>query len=170
MCIRDRYNAPTRRVKIKYVQFKGLGYNTNDSTNYRAGVTIAGYNGYYDTTRDGSSADSNTIHSTSGVTQTGENYIDGCTFSSYNLCSNDTRDGDDYPSICIRHPYGMVTRNLAVIGSGRGVWHWSSQYYNKSHGHITAHCNYTSSQIEAGYEMPNEYSYGQYYGLSLIHI
>ena len=157
------YNAPTRRVKIKYVEFSGLGYNTNDSTNYRAGVTIAGYNGYYDTTRDGSSADSSTIHSTSGVTQTGENYIDGCTFSAYNLCSNDTRDGDSYPSICIRHPYGMVTRNLVSIGSGRGVWHWSSQYYSKSHGHITAHCNYASSQIEAGYEMPNEYSYGQYY-------
>jgi fructose-specific component phosphotransferase system IIB-like protein len=158
------YNAPTRRVKIKYVQFKGLGYNTNDSTNYRAGVTIAGYNGYYDTTRDGSSADSSTIHSTSGVTQTGENYIDGCTFSSYNLNSNDTRDGDDYPSICIRHPYGMVTRNLVSIGAGRGIWHWSTQYFNKSHGHITAHCSYTTHQIEAGYEMPNEYSYGQFYG------
>lgn len=168
-------NAPTRRVKIKYVQFKGLGYNTNDSTNYRAGVTIAGYNGYYDTTRDGSSADSSTIHNTSGVTQTGENYIDGCTFSSYNLSSNDNRDGDDYPAICIRHPYGMVTRNLVVIGAGRGVWHWSSQYYGKSHGHITAHCAYATSQIEAGYEMPNEYSYGQYYssedyGLMLYNI
>ena len=156
-------NAPTRRVKIKYVEFSGLGYNTNDSTNYRAGVTIAGYNGFYDKLITGSAADNSTIHSTGGVTQTGENYIDGCTFSSYNLVSNSTRDGDSYPSMCIRHPYGMVTRNLVVVGGARGVWHWSSQYYNKSHGHITAHCNYANSQIEAGYERFNEYSYFQGY-------
>ena len=43
------YNdSPTRRVKIKYVRFKNLGYNTNDNTNFRAGVTIAGYQGRYD--------------------------------------------------------------------------------------------------------------------------
>ncbi len=58
----------------------------------------------------------------------------------------------------------MVTRNHVIIGSGRGMWHWSSQYYNKSHGHITAHTNYSCSQIEAGYERPNEYSYFQGYG------
>ena len=68
-------NAPTRRVKIKYVEFDGLGYNTNDSTNFRAGVNIAGYNGYYDTKITGSAADNSTIHSTSGVSQTGENYL-----------------------------------------------------------------------------------------------
>ena len=153
------YNAPTRRVKIKYVQFLGLGYNTKDTTNFRAGVTIAGYNGYYDTKITGSAADNTTIHNTNGCTQTGENYIDGCSFSSYNLCSNPTRDGDSYPSICIRHPYGMVTRNHIVVGSGRGVWHWSTQYNNKTHGHITAASNYSSMAVEGGYERLCEISY-----------
>jgi hypothetical protein len=57
----------------------------------------------------------------------------------------------------------MVTRNLITVGSGRGTWHWSSQYYNKSHGHINAHGNHNNMQIEAGYEKPNEYSYMQGY-------
>ena len=157
-------NAPTRRVKIKYVEFVGLGYNTNDSTNFRAGVTIAGYNGRFEKAITGSAADNSTIHNTNQVSQTGENYIDGCSFTAYNQVTNDTRDGDDYPGICIRHPYGMVNRNHISVGAGRGVWHWSSQYYIKSHGHITAHCNYTNMGIEAGYEAPNEYSYGQFYG------
>ena len=91
--------APTRRVKIKYVEFDGLGYNTADSTNFRAGVNVSGYNGYFDTKITGAAADNSTIHNTSGVTQTGENYIDGCSYTAYNLCSNTTRDGDSYPSI-----------------------------------------------------------------------
>ena len=74
-------NAPTRRVKIKYVEFDGLGYNTADSTNFRPGVTIGGYNGIYDTKITGSAADNTTIHSTSAVSQTGENYIDGCSYT-----------------------------------------------------------------------------------------
>ena len=152
-------NAPTRRVKIKYVEFDGLGYNTNDSTNFRAGVLIGGYNGYYDTKVTGSSADDTTIHSAGGVSQTGENYIDGCSYTAYNLVSNEVRDGDNYASICIRHPYGMTARNLLVVGSGRGVWHWSSQYHIKSHGHISAVSNYMNLQMEAAYEWPNEYSY-----------
>ena len=152
-------NAPTRRVKIKYVEFDGLGYNTNDSTNFRSGVNIAGYNGIYDTKVTGSSADDTTIHDKSGVSQTGENYIDGCSYTAYNLVSNEVRDGDSYPSITIRHPYGMVVRNLLVIGSGRGVWHWSSQYHIKSHGHISAVANYMNLPMEAAYEWPNEYSY-----------
>ena len=156
-------SAPTRRVRIKYVEFIGLGYNTNDSTNFRGGVNIAGYNGYYDKTITGSAHDNTTIHNTSQVSQTGENYIDGCSYTAYNLCSNDSTDGDSYPSITIRHPWGMVTRNLITVGSGRGTWHWSSQYYNKSHGHINAHGNHNNIQIEAGYEKPNEYSYMQGY-------
>ena len=156
-------NAPTRRVKIKYVEFIGLGYNTGDSTNFRAGVTIAGYNGRYEKAVTGSAADETTIHNTNQVSQTGENYIDGCSYTAYNLVSNDTTAGDSYPSICIRHPYGMVTRNHIIIGSGRGMWHWSSQYYNKSHGHIIAHTNYSSSQMEAAYDRPSEYSYFQGY-------
>lgn len=157
-------NAPTRRVKIKYVEFSGLGYNTNDSTNFRQGVNIAGYNGYYDTKVAGSTGDADaddyaTIHTTGGVSQTGENYLDGCTYSSYNLYSNTTRDGDSYGSICIRHPYGMVTRNCVIIGAARGIWHWSSQYYVKSHGHITAANNYTCAELGAAYERLNEYSY-----------
>jgi hypothetical protein len=152
-------NAPTRRVKIKYVEFDGLGYNTGDSTNFRAGVTIAGYNGYYDTKITGSAADNTTIHSTTGVSQTGENYIDGCSYTAYNLVSNEVRDGDSYPSICVRHPYGMVCRNHIIVGSGRGMWHWSSQYHIKSHGHISAAANYCSLAMDAAYEYPNEYSY-----------
>ena len=151
--------APTRRVKIKFVEFDGLGYNTNDSTNFRAGVTIAGYNGYYDTKIDGSSASSNTIHNTNGVSQTGENYFDGCSYTAYNLVSNEVRDGDSYPSICIRHPYGMVTRNCIAIGTGRGIWHWSSQYIIKSHGHISAVANYASFEVGAMYERTCEMSY-----------
>ena len=157
-------NAPTRRVKIKYVEFSGLGNNGNDNTNFRAGVLIGGYNGRFEKAITGSAEDNTTIHNNNGVSQTGENYIDGCTFTAHNQYTNDTRDGDDYGAICIRHPYGMVTRNLAVIGAGRGVWHWSTQYYNKSHGHITAHCNYTNMEIGAGYEQFNEYSYIQGYG------
>ena len=155
--------APTRRVRIKYVEFIGLGYNTNDSTNFRAGVNIAGYNGRFEKAIDGSAHDNTTIHNTNQVSQTGENYIDGCSYTAYNLTSNDTTDGDSYPSITIRHPYGMVTRNLITVGTGRGTWHWSSQYYNKSHGHINAHGNHNNMQIEAGYERPCEYSYMQGY-------
>jgi len=151
------YNAPTRRVKIKYVEFSGLGYNTKNTTNFRAGVTIAGYNGYYDTKVTGS--DGSSVHSSNGISQTGENYVDGCSFTSYNLCSNSTRDGDGYPSICSRHPYGIVFRNHISIGAGRGVWHWSSQYYVKTHGHITAANNYSSMSVEGGYERLNEISY-----------
>ena len=153
------HSAPTRRIKIKYVEFDGLGYNTGDTTNFRAGVTIAGYNGYYDTKVTGSAADNSTVHNTNGISQTGENYIDGCSYTSYNLVSNTSRDGDSYPSICIRHPYGMVSRNLVTIGTGRGVWHWSTQYYIKSHGHISAVANYSSMGIEAGYGNFNEISY-----------
>ena len=151
--------APTRRVKIKYVEFEGLGYNTADSTNFRAGVTIGGYNGYFDSKVTGSAADNTTVHNVNTISQTGENYIDGCSFTSYNLVSNTTRDGDSYPSICIRHPYGMVNRNQVVIGSGRGVWHWSSQYGIKSHGHISAVANYSVMGIEAAYDRLSEFSY-----------
>jgi hypothetical protein len=157
-------NAPTRRVKIKYVEFVGLGYNTSDSTNFRAGVTIAGYNGRYDKAITGSAEDNTTIHNTNQVTQTGENYIDGCSFTAYNQVTNDARDGDDYPGICIRHPYGMVSRNHIAVGAGRGIWHWSSQYHIKSHGHISAHCNYSSCGIEGAYNDANEYSYMEGYG------
>ena len=167
--------APTRRVKIKYVQFEGLGYNTADSTNFRAGVNIAGYNGYYDTKITGSAADNSTIHSTNGVSQTGENYLDGCSYTGYNLCSNSTRDGDSYPGICIRHPYGMVSRNHVSIGAGRGIWHWSTQYYIKTHGHISAACNYGSMVVEGGYERLNEVSYcylrmAEDYGLMMYNL
>jgi len=168
-------SAPTRRVKIKYVEFRGLGYNTSDSTNFRAGVNVAGYNGYYDTKVTGSAADNSTIHNTNGVSQTGENYIDGCSYTAYNLCSNSTRDGDSYPSICIRHPYGMVARNLIVIGAGRGVWHWSSQYFIKSHGYITAANNYCGTELGAAYEYPCEFSYfylrmAEDYGMLYSHL
>jgi len=154
----------TRRVKIKYVEFIGLGYNTNDSTNFRSGVNIAGYNGRFDKTLTGSAADETTIHNSNGYSQTGENYIDGCSYTAYNLVSNDNRDGDSYPSITIRHPYGMVTRNLITVGTGRGTWHWSTQYYNKSHGHINAHANHNCMEVDAGYERPVEYSYCEGYG------
>jgi len=166
-------NAPTRRVKIKYVEFSGLGYNTKDSTNFRAGVTIAGYNGRYDTKITGS--DGSSIHSSGGITQTGENYVDGCSFTSYNLCSNSTRDGDSYPAICSRHPYGIVFRNHIVIGAARGVWHWSTQYFVKSHGHITAANNYVGIEIGASYEQVCEFSYlylrmCEDYGMSYSHV
>ena len=166
--------AETRRVKIKYVEFIGLGNNTNDNTNFRAGVTIAGYNGRLDTKITGSTTDNTTIHTTSGVSQTGENYIYGCTFTSYSHYSNATRDGDSYGSICIRHPRGIVARNLVVIGAGRGVWHWSSQHSVKSHGHISAACNYVNCEIGSGYEYSNEWSYmylrnAEDYGLLFYH-
>jgi len=157
-------DAPTRRIKIKYVEFINLGYNTNDSTNFRAGVTIGGYNGRYNKAVTGSAADNTTIHNSGQTSQTGENYIDGCSYTAYSLTTNDSRDGDSYPSICIRHPYGMVTRNLITVGTGRGVWHWSTQYENKSHGHISAHSNHNSIMVEAGYNSPVEYSYWQGYG------
>jgi len=156
-------NAPTRRVKIKYVEFIGLGNNTNDNTNFRAGVLIGGYNGYFRKSTTGSAADNTTIHNSNGITQTGENYIDGCSFTAYNHAGNDVRDGESYIGICVRHPYGMVSRNHIVVGAGRGIWHWSSQYHVKSHGHITAHCNYSNLSFEAAYEYPNEYSYMQGY-------
>ena len=145
-------NAPTRRVKIKYVRFKGLGYNTNNSTNFRAGVTIGGYNGHYRTDLTGSSADSSTVHTSSGSSQTGENYVDGCAISCYNLTSNSTRDGDTYPSLCIRHPYGHVDRNNAIIGTGRGYWRWSTGYHVKSTGFICWVGNYCNTQTEAMYD------------------
>jgi len=167
--------APTRRCKIKYVEFDGLGYNTGDGTNFRAGVTIAGYNGRYDTKITGSGADESTIHTSGGVSQTGENYIDGCSYTAYNLYSNSSRDGDSYGSICSRHPYGVVFRNLVVVGAGRAIWHWSTQYHVKSHGHITAANNYASFDVGAAYEQICEYSYwyirmAEDYGMVYSHI
>jgi hypothetical protein len=144
-------DASTRRVKIKYVRFKNLGYNTNDSTNFRAGVTIGGYNGRYLTNVTGSSVDETTIHTSSGVSQTGENYIDGCAVTAYSLCSNTTRDGDSYPSICVRHPYGHVNRNNVTCGTGRGMWRWSSGYFVKDSGQIAMVCNDTAYYNEAMY-------------------
>jgi hypothetical protein len=154
------YDAPTRRVKIKYVQFKGLGYNTNDSTNFRAGVTIAGYNGRYRTDLTGSGADESTIHTSGGISQTGENYMDGCTYTAYNLCSNSTRDGDSYPSLCVRHPYGHVDRNCVTVGTARGYWRWSSGYYIKASGMLNFAGNYSNTQIEAMY---GEHNYAEYF-------
>jgi len=169
------YNAPTRRVKIRYVQFKGLGYNTNDSTNFRAGVTIAGYNGRYRTDLTGSGADESTIHTSSGNSQTGENYVDGCTYTAYNLCSNSTRDGDSYPSICIRHPYGHVDRNCVTVGTARGYWRWSSGYYTKASGMLNFAGNYSNTQNEAMYGEHNwmEYFYNRMaedYGFMVYHV
>lgn len=146
------YDAPTRRVKIKYVRFKDLGYNTGDTTNFRAGVTIAGYNGRFREDLNGSSHTQSTIHNSSGNSQTGENYVDGCAVTAYALCSNPTRDGDSYPSLCIRHPYGSVDRNNVIVGSGRGYWRWSSGYYVKSYGTIAMVANYTSLSHEAMYD------------------
>lgn len=145
------YNAPTRRVKLKYVRFKNLGYNTNDSTNFRAGVTIAGYNGRYDATRTGSSADNTTVHTSNGISQTGENYVDGCVITAYALSSNSTRDGDSYPSLCIRHPYGHVNRNNVALGTGRGFWRWSSGYFVKESGGISMVSNQWNYLNEAMY-------------------
>ena len=153
-------DASTRRVKIKYVQFKGLGYNTNDSTNFRAGITIGGYNGRYRTDLNGSGADQTTIHTSSGVSQTGENYIDGCSYTAYNLCSNASRDGDSYPSICVRHPYGHVSRNCVTAGTGRGYWRWSSGYYTKQYGMQNFAGSYSNTQIEAAYA---EHNYTEYF-------
>ena len=168
-------SAPTRRVKIKYVRFKDLGYNTGDSTNFRAGVTIAGYNGRYDPNLTGSSHTESTIHNVNAFSQTGENYVDGCTVTAYALCSNPTRDGDSYPSLCTRHPYGHVNRNNVVVGSGRGLWHWSSQYDMKTHGHISAVASYSSGAVEAMYNNVGEASYftlrmAEDYGFMLYNI
>ena len=151
--------APTRRVKIKNTYFKNLGYNTNDSTNFRAGVNIAGYNGKLQTTTTGSKHDNTTIHTSSGISQTGENYISGCSVTAYSLCCNPTTDGDSYPSLCIRHPYGMVARNNVTIGTARGLWRWSTGYFTKLHGHISMVSSYANSQIEAVYADHSETSY-----------
>jgi hypothetical protein len=151
--------APTRRVKIKYVRFKNLGYNTNDGTNFRAGVTIAGYNGRYHSTLNGSGADQTTIHTSSGNSQTGENYVDGCVVTAYSLCSNETRDGDSYPSLCVRHPYGHVSRNNVVCGTGNGSWRWSSGYFTKESGIISMVSNQYNHYTEAMYA---DYSCVQY--------
>ena len=145
------YDASTRRVKIKYVRFKNLGYNTNDSTNFRAGVTIGGYNGRYLTNVTGSSKDDTTIHNSSGVSQTGENYVDGCVVTSYSQCSNPTRDGDTYPSLCVRHPYGHVNRNNVACGTGYGLWRWSSGYFVKESGGISMVSNHTAYLNESMY-------------------
>jgi hypothetical protein len=145
------YDAGTRRVKIKYVRFKNLGYNTNDTTNYRSGVTIAGYNGRYQTTTTGSAADNTTIHTSNGISQTGENYVDGCVVTAYSLCSNETRNGDTYPSLCVRHPYGHVSRNNVVCGTGSGSWRWSSGYFTKESGIISMVSNVYNFYTEAMY-------------------
>lgn len=155
-------NTPTRRVKVKYVQFKGLGYNTNDTTNYRGGVVFGGYNGRFDTDRNGSAADETTIHTANGISQTGENYIDGCVVTAYNLCSNTTRDGDSYPSLMIRHPYGHVTRNNVTLGTARGIWRWSSGYFHKSSGNICMVGNYSNYMDEANYDSYCSHEYGHY--------
>jgi hypothetical protein len=152
--VTEWYNAATRRIKIKYVRFKNLGYNTYDSTNFRAGVTIGGYNGRYSETHVGSSHTNATIHTSNGISQTGENYVDGCAITAYSLCSNPSRDGDDYPSLCIRHPYGSVDRNCVIVGTGRGYWRWSSGYFSKSTGHI--------SMVSNLYNITNEASYADY--------
>ena len=144
-------NASTRRIKIKYVRFKNLGYNTNDSTNFRAGVLIGGYNGRYKSDLNGSGKDQTTIHTSSGYSQTGENYVDGCVVTAYSLCSNTTRDGDSYPSICVRHPYGHVNRNNVACGTGYGLWRWSSGYFHKESGGISMVSNHTNMYVEAMY-------------------
>jgi hypothetical protein len=145
------YDAATRRIKIKYVRFKNLGYNTNDTTNFRPGVNIAGYNGRYLTNVTGSSEDNTTIHNSNGVSQTGENYVDGCVVTAYSLCSNTVRDGDDYPSLCVRHPYGHVNRNNVACGTGYGLWRWSSGYFTKESGGISMVANQTAYYNDAMY-------------------
>ena len=152
-------NAPTRRIKIKYVRFKNLGYNTNDTTNFRAGVLIGGYNGRYRSDLNGSAEDETTIHTSNGYSQTGENYVDGCVVTAYSLCSNTTRDGDSYPSICVRHPYGHVNRNNVACGTGRGLWRWSSGYFHKESGAISMVSNYMNYQCESMY---SDYSCVEY--------
>ena len=154
------YNAAaTRRVKIKYVRFKNLGLNTGDSTNFRAGVSIGGYNGRYSATLTGSSHTNATVHTTSGYSQTGENYVDGCAITAYSLCSNPTRDGDGYPSLLIRHPYGHVDRNCVIVGTGIGYWRWSSGYFIKSSGHIAMVQNQYNINFEASYANYNFMGY-----------
>ena len=147
-------DASTRRVKIKYVRFTNLGYNTNDSTNFRAGVLIGGYNGRYKSDLNGSAADETTIHTSNSYSQTGENYVDGCVVTAFSLCSNTTRDGDSYPSICVRHPYGHVNRNNVACGTGNGLWRWSSGYYHKESGGI--------SMVSNQYNYLNEAMYADY--------
>jgi len=154
------YNAaPTRRVKIKNVYFKNLGYNTGDSTNFRAGVTIAGYNGRLQTNTTGSTHDNTTVHTSGGVSQTGENYISGCSVTAYSLTCNPTTNGDSYPALCVRHPYGVLINNNVTIGTGRGLWRWSSGYFIKAHGHISMVSNYANTQQEAIYGEHSEISY-----------
>jgi hypothetical protein len=153
------YNAATRRIKLKYVRFKNLGYNTNDSTNFRAGVTIGGYNGRYAEGTTGSSHTNATVHTSNGISQTGENYVDGCVITAYSLCSNPTRDGDSYPSLCTRHPYGHVDRNCVVIGTGNGYWRWSTGYFTKSSGHISMANNAYCFHTEASYAEYNFMGY-----------
>jgi len=157
------YDAPSRRVRIKNVYFKNLGYNTNDSTNFRAGVTIAGYNGRYASNLTGSAHDDPTIHNSNGSSQTGENYVSGCSVTAYSLCSNSTRDGDSYPSLCIRHPYGQVTRNNVTVGTARGLWRWSSGYFMKIYGQIDMIGSYSNLQNEAMYSSFSfmEYCFGR---------
>jgi len=154
------YDAPTRRVKIKYVRFKDLGYNTGDDTNFRGGVVIAGYNGRYKADLVGSSHTESTVHTSSGYSQTGENYVDGCTVTAYALCANSTRDGDQYPCLMIRHPYGHVDRNCVIVGTGRGYWRWSTGYSVKSCGHIAMANNYSGIQYESSYSLHNFMAYG----------
>ena len=144
-------DASTRRIKIKYVRFTNLGYNTNDSTNFRAGVNIGGYNGRLQTSTTGSAADNTTIHTSNGISQTGENYVDGCVITAFSLCSNTTRDGDNYPSLCIRHPYGHVNRNNVACGTGNGLWRWSSGYFFKDSGSISMVSNAYNYYNEAMY-------------------
>jgi hypothetical protein len=147
-------DASTRRIKIKYVRFTNLGYNTNDTTNFRAGVFIGGYNGRLQTTTTGSAADNTTIHTSNGISQTGENYVDGCVITAFSLCSNTTRDGDNYVSLCIRHPYGHVNRNNVACGTGNGLWRWSSGYFFKDSGGI--------SMVSNAYNYINEAMYGDH--------
>lgn len=155
--------APTRRIRIKNVYFKNLGGNTNDSTNYRAGVTIGGYNGRYASNVTGSAHDNSTIHNSTAISQTGENYINGCSVTAYNLTCYSGGSGVDYPGLTIRHPYGMVARNNVIVGSARGLWRWSTGYSTKLYGNISLISNLTNIRIEAAYDTYNymEYLYGR---------
>ena len=167
-------NAPTRRIRIKNVYFKNLGYNTKDSTNFRGGVVIGGYNGRYGSTLAGSAHDNSTIHNSNGYSQTGENYVSGCSITAYSLVSNTTRDGDTYPSLVIRHPYGMVVRNNTCVGTARGLWRWSTGYFTKIYGQISMVSNYSSMQNESmySYHSCQEYMFGRMaedYGIMFHH-
>jgi hypothetical protein len=144
-------NAPTRKIKLKYVRFKNLGYNTNDSTNFRSGVNIGGYNGRYETSLNGSADDETTVHTSNGFSQTGENYVDGCVITAFSLCSNTVRDGDTYPSLTVRHPYGHVNRNNVACGTGNGLWRWSSGYFIKDTGGISMVSNAYNFMSDATY-------------------